>query len=505
MKKIIYIASIFFASIFSGCDDFLTVESPDFSTDKYWRNKDDVEAGLSAVYGQLENRTDAYALGEIRAVVETFRGDDITTGQDVNNYPEWGQMYNFTYTNENSRIKSYWMNNYNGINYANNVIFGIDKVQAGNNPMNQEDYSHTMGEAVFLRAYYHFKLIMNWKEIIIRDEYLTSEAQTHKALSSRIDCWDFVCSELSRAGSMLPETRPSQEAGRVTKGAAYAYLGWADLTRAYEEPEQKEFFLSEAMKALNNVSGYELVDNYESLFNGTNKNSSEAIFELQFTNTTADGTYHKHVLHYWLAAPSMGGWDEIRISPMMYNEYLKEGRIAENNMYDARAYGSMIFDDPYYTENPNIYGMKYDEVFEGNPEVSNCFKKYLPASLEEFNQSAVATNIPLMRYANVMLMKAEIYNEQNLQDEAIPLINKIRKIHGRLPEMTGKSYEDVKAQIEHERLVEFALENVRFYDLRRWGKLKEAMQAAGRTNFNVTEDEFLPIPLMEIQSNNEIN
>ena len=130
------------------------------------------------------------------------------------------------------------------------------------------------------------------------------------------------------------------------------------------------------MKALNNVSGYELVDNYESLFNGTNKNSSEAIFELQFTNTTADGTYHKHVLHYWLAAPSMGGWDEIRISPMMYNEYLKEGRIAENNMYDARAYGSMIFDDPYYTENPNIYGMKYDEVFEGNPEVSNCFKKY---------------------------------------------------------------------------------------------------------------------------------
>ena len=451
MKKIIYIATILFASKYSGCDDFLTEESPDLSTDKYWRNKDDVEAGLSAVYGQLENRTDAYALVESRAVVETFRGDDITTGQDVNNYPEWGQMYNFTYTNENSRIKSYWMNNYNGINYANNVIFGIDKVQAGNYPMNQ------------------------------------------------------VCSELTRAGSMFPEPRPSQDLGRVTKVAAYAYLGWAYLTRAYEEPEQKEFFLSEAMKALNNVSGYELVDNYESLFNGTNKNSSEAIFELQFTNTTADGTYHKHVLHYWLAAPSMGGWDEIRISPMMYNEYLREGRIAENNMYDARAYGSMIFDDPYYTENPNIYGMKYDEVFEGNPEVSNCFKKYLPASLEEFNQSAVATNIPLMRYANVMLMKAEIYNEQNLQDEAIPLINKIRKIHGRLPEMTGKSYEDVKAQIEHERLVEFALENVRFYDLRRWGKLKEAMQAAGRTNFNVTEDEFLPIPLMEIQSNNEIN
>lgn len=505
MKKIFYIVSFLCAFSLSGCDDFLTVDSPDFSTDKFWRDKTDVEAGLSAVYGQLESRTNAYALEEIRAVVETFRGDDILTGQDVNNYPEWGAIYNFTYDNENSRIKEYWMNCYNGINYANNVIYGIGKVQESDSKMNDADYNGTMGEALFLRAYFHFKLLLNWEEIIIRNEYLTSENQTHKSLSSRTDCWNFICGELAQAGKLLPSERPSTETGRVTKGAAYAYLGWAYLTRASEESDQKSKHLESAMAALNQVTGYELEEDYESMFNGTNKNCKESIFELQFTNSTADGTYHKHVMHYWLAPPQMDGWDEIRVSPMMYNEYLKEGRIADNGRYDARAYGSIIYNDPYYVEGEHILGYNYGDIFSEDDEISYCYKKYFPTTRDDYAQDAIATNIPLMRYANVLLMKAEIYNEQNNSGQAIPLINEIRKVHGHLPAMTGSTYEEVKAQIEHERLVEFALENYRFYDLRRWNKLDIAMQKAGRKNFKAANHSFLPVPLMEIQSNNGIN
>ena len=122
------------------------------------------------------------------------------------------------------------MNNYNGINYANNVLYGIDKVQTSGEKMSADDENHLTGEALFLRAYYHFKLIMSWEKIIIRNEYLTGESQTHKALSTRTEAWDFICTELDKAGSMLPQDRPSSEAGRVTKGAAYSYLGWAYLT-----------------------------------------------------------------------------------------------------------------------------------------------------------------------------------------------------------------------------------------------------------------------------------
>ena len=270
----------------------------------------------------------------------------------------------------------------------------------------------------------------------------------------------------------------------MTKAAAYSYLGWAYLTRAYEETAKKDEYLGLAEEAFNKVTGYELEPNYGSMFDGTNKNCKESIFELQFTNSTVDGTYHKHVLHFWVAPGSMRGWDEIRVSEKMYNEFLKEGRIAENNLYDARAYGSMFFDDPYYHEGEHILGYNYDDVYYETSVTQYNFRKYMPATWDEQKQSAVGTNMPLMRYANVLLMQAEVYNEQKHPEKAIPLINDVRRIHGKLPAMTGSDYEAVKAQIEHERLVEFALENSRFYDLRRWGKLDEAMKADGRTNFN---------------------
>ena len=158
MKKIFYIASFALTFSLAGCDDFLTVESPNFSTDIYWRDKTDVEAGLSAVYGQLENRTDEYGFCEHKYPVEAFRGDDVSIGDDINNYPNMKDLYDYTYDNENAQTKEYWMNNYNGINYANNVIYGIDKVQTSGEAMSQEDYDHLMGEAVFLRALLGFYL-----------------------------------------------------------------------------------------------------------------------------------------------------------------------------------------------------------------------------------------------------------------------------------------------------------------------------------------------------------
>ena len=112
------------------------------------------------------------------------------------------------------------------------------------------------GEALFLRAYYHMKLLLNWEKIVIRNEYLTTEVEVHKALSSREDGWDFVCSELSDAAKILPQTRPSLEVGRVTNGTAYAYLGWAYLTRAYEVPDKKAEYLEKAAGALDQVKGY---------------------------------------------------------------------------------------------------------------------------------------------------------------------------------------------------------------------------------------------------------
>ncbi len=506
MKKYIYIIAIIIPLIFVSCNDFLELESPNFSNKKFWRDSLDIEMGLSSAYGQLENRTNAYDLPEVKFVVETFREDIMTPGADVANYTAWVEIANFSYTNGNSQIKSYWMNNYNGINYTNNTLEGIRKVQASETPMSAKTYDTLFGEATFLRAYFHFKLLMNWEEIIVRDSYIEGANQTHKALSSRVDAWDFIVNELKTAASKLPAQREAAQVGRATSGMANSYLGWAYLTRAYEEPAKKDEYLNAAITAFNNVTGYALESDYLSLFDGSNKNSRESILELQFTPITDGGAYHKHVMHKWVASPIFGGWDEIRPSQFIFDTFTKEGKIASTGGYDQRAYDNMFFRDDYFNDGEGrVYGFDYDDILlEDNGDAPIWFRKFSPTDLRDQSQSTVSTNIAVMRYSNVLLMKAEAYNELNQTDKAIPIINEIRNVHGKMPAMTGSSKEAVKAQIEHERLMEFPLENVRFYDLRRWGSLEQAMHAAGKTNFKLAEHAFFPIPLMEIQNNNEL-
>lgn len=95
----------------------------------------------------------------------------------------------------------------------------------------------------------------------------------NRPLSERTACWDFILEELENYAAQLPESRNENELGRATSGTAYAYIGFAYLTRAYEEPEKKSTYLDKALTALNNVKGYSLVsgENLIGMFNGTNK------------------------------------------------------------------------------------------------------------------------------------------------------------------------------------------------------------------------------------------
>ena len=79
MKKVIYIASLCFASLFvSSCDDYLTLESPDqLTSGSFWRNESDAQAGISAAYSQLEYYIDTWEFAEVKWPVEAYREDII--------------------------------------------------------------------------------------------------------------------------------------------------------------------------------------------------------------------------------------------------------------------------------------------------------------------------------------------------------------------------------------------------------------------------------------------
>lgn len=184
------------------------------------------------------------------------------------------------------------------------------------------------------------------------------------------------------------------------------------------------------------------------------------------------------------------------------NAYKKEGEIATTGRYDSRLYETIFFKSDYYNDGSGrVYGYNYDDWFDGKDRPA--FRKFMPTDYASLSSSNCAINIPLMRYANVLLMKAEAYNESGQTAKAIPIINQVRDVHGDMPPMKGTSQQEVRAQIEHERMIEFPLENWRWYDLRRWGKLKEALSAVGRT-LDVDKNAFYPTPLTELNSNDKL-
>lgn len=500
--KIIFPALLLMAASFSSCEDYLTLESPDqLTSSNFWRDQSDAEAGLAAAYSQLEYYVDTWEFAEVKWPVEAFREDVVTIGADVPNYPNWMELYNFTYTNGNSQFTSYWRNNYLGISFSNQVIEKVGE-------MDDEKIDPTVREQIvnegkFLRAYYHMKLILNWDRIIIRDHFITDQNDLSAPLAERTDAWDFIINDLEDA-TALPVSHETDHLGRATRGAAYAYLGFAFLTRAYEEPAQKDAWLEKALSALDNVKGYELEKNFNTMFDGSNKNCKESIFELQTSMSTANGANYRTQFHRFIGCSELWGWDEILPSETLMAEFKKEGETATTGRYDSRLYHTIFFNCDYFNDGSGrMYGYEFDDWF-GEGSTRAGFRKYLPGDMEGMEANYCAINLPLMRYANVLLMKAEIYNEQGQPGNAIPLINEVRDVHGDMPPMTGSSQEAVRAQIEHERMIEFPLENWRWYDLRRWGKTKSALDAAGRAGYNDSR-AFYPVPLMEINANDQIS
>ncbi len=504
MKPFKYIISIILlATAMTSCEDFLSVESPDeLTSDAFWRNLSDAEAGLSAAYSKLESSTNTWGFPEIYFPVEAYREDIVKPGKDAYNYPNWIELANFSYTNGNSQFTSYWRNNYYGINYSNQVIENLPNVPS--NAITEEQRAMIQNEGYFLRGYYHMKLLLNWEKIVIRDKYITSANELNKPLSSRTEAWDFIIEDFKKATN-LPAAHSTERLGRATRGAAYAFMGWAYLTRAYEEEEEKkETHFNEAVKAFENVTGYELVKELNTLFDASNKNSKESIFEIQLTLNTSNGASYRTQFHRFIGCSELRGWDEILPTERLMEEYMKEGKTATTGRYDSRLYQMIFFRDEYFNDSEAgpVYGYTYNYWF-GDAE-KPAFRKYMPADYEGLDNNYFAPNIMLMRYTNVLLMKAEALNELGRTNEAIPLINEIRE-RADMPAMKGSTQSEVRAQIEHERMIEFPLENLRFYDLRRWGKTQETLHAVGRSTFDSSKHDFYPIPVQEVNTNNEIN
>lgn len=504
MRKLhVYIPLILaLMAIAPGCSkDVLNQRSPDkLESDLYWTSKERALSGLAAAYSQVEGFIywDNYV--EARSVREFYREDYVEAGDDAYNYSWWIEHFNFNFTSGNYAIDLLWRENYRGIYYTNQVLENVAAMQ----PSMIDDASRKqiLGEAHFLRAYYHYKLLVDFEKIIIRDKVPQKEAELPKGLSDRKETWDFICNELKAAEAALPlrSERPDAELGRATKGAAQAFLGKVYLYRAGEDKGAAPALLAESSDWFSKVlasNQYHLEDNYMSMFNGVGKNTAESIFELQQSSDVNNGASYGSYLADWMAASQMGGYGEIYGTPRLLTEMLKEGKTATDQLYDHRVYANLVFNDPYFNDanNPRAYGYTYNQIFDAGTNVI-AFRKWIPASLDRLgNDNAI--NVPLIRLADVMLMQAEALNELG-KPGAMALINNVRA-RAKMPALNLTVKADIFKQVMHERVMELTLENCRYYDLRRWGLLETEMKEAGRKYS--ADKAFYPLPLKETVNN----
>jgi hypothetical protein len=295
----------------------------------------------------------------------------------------------------------------------------------------------------------------------------TSEEDKKMLLTRKTaaEVYAFIESDLNDAIAVLPNKSvySADEKARASKGAAHALLAKVNL---YQKNWQK------VVDNCNLVTGYSIVPDYAAMFRLSGENGDESIFEINGVGSVPAKGIQGYSASQGARGAGGWGWGFNTPSQSLVNAY---------EVGDVRKNATIIF------RGTTLYDGRVVPVTVENERYN--FKAYSSAFTDGWETDV---NIKYLRYAEVLLMKAEALNELNQTPAAILLLNQIRNRAG-LANTTAVSQGDVKTAIWKERRVEMAFEHDRFFDLVRTGQAAAAFAVDGKT-FTVGKNELFPIP-----------
>lgn len=435
-----------------------------------------------------------------------------------------------------------WVRNYTGISRANSALAVI-----ANAPDAIENSAEKQSELRFIRSIFYFDLKMHHKHIPWIDETMTQDqilSATNRELSDQ-QLWDKIAADFEFAANNLPQTQ--KDVGRASALSAKAYLVKTLLYQAYEQNELHQVININKDKLVKVVAlvdeieeagVYGLFDDYANNFLFESENGKESVFAIQrsLNDGSPDGRgswpsalnapmaggfgccgFHVPTDNFVNAfktdqqgLPLFGSFNDFNydmttdsVDPRLDHTVAMEGKPFK---YDE----NLIHGGDSWARAPGIYGNFTAMKDLEHPDCS-CRGENGPFPI-------FSLNTPLIRYADVLLWKAEALIELDRYDEALPIINRIRS---RAQQSTGKlhnasiyniglytsfdSKEQARTALRFERRLELGLEGHRFFDLVRWGIAKETIDSylaieAVRKPYLVDaifakgKHEYLPIP-----------
>ncbi|MFV7234796.1 RagB/SusD family nutrient uptake outer membrane protein [Flavobacterium sp. ZB4R12] len=467
MKKIYISMFVLSAYFVSGCSsDYLDVDQTESISTKdiaLFNNDQGAATFVTAIYSKFLdwNMTSFSWIG-----LSSIASDDADKGSSPGDTgSDKDVMDALTYNASSPSTSEIFAANYEGINRCNQALNIIPQLDQANPALR----ARLLGEAKFLRAFMYFTLVKTYGGVPIIDHLPNPSSDEDRIMQltrkTSAEVYAFIESDLADAIAALPNKSEyaASEKGRASKGAAYALLAKVNL---YQKNWQK------VVDNCNLITGYAIVSDYASMFRLAGENDAESIFEIQGTGSTPA----KGISGYSATQGARGaggwGWGFNTPSVSLVNAY-EAGDVRKNatiifagtTLYDGRIVPTTV-ENPRY--NYKAYSSAYTDAWETD------------------------VNIKYLRYAEVLLMKAEALNELNQTPAAIPLLNQIR-VRAGLGNTTAVSQADVRTAIWKERRVEMAFEHDRFFDLVRTGQAVAAFAIDGKT-FVAGKHELFPLP-----------
>lgn len=549
MKMInnIFIIMIISTIVFTSCQDFL--EQPAYgilSEDNIDGAKQIENLCISAYAGigneDINRPLSLWNYGNVRADDAYKGGNDQNDGEPLH----FLEIASPSIANETWYNDVFWSSNYAAISRINFALRALNNISEEEMP----NKTTRIAEMRFLRGHMHFiqKIVFKMVPYITEDMSPEDIANTSNVALTNDELWQKIVDDFEFAYNNLPTSQA--QIGRANKYAAAAYLAKAYLYKAYRQDEMHnvtEINKDDLQKVISFAdvvinSPYRLETDFAFNFlPGEYENGVEALFSVQYSQD--DGTtFGRLNIGHALTTPTPGG-DFNKPSQSLVNAFVTKDGIPNFNAYNTSDYNEvtdkvdprlfhtvaipgkpykytdLIFENSDYfttSRNPSMYG-NYSSLKENVDPRSEYYVKVGP-------WYANSKNWIVLRYADVLLFKAEALIESGNFSEALPLINQLRNrakastnlISYANNQLEIREYsasewtEDfARKALRWERRVEMAMEGWRFFDLVRWGiadqvmnayytKEKEQHSYYNSALFIKNKNEYSPIPVQQI-------
>ena len=490
------------ALMFTACNsvfDDLAVNPNQQDVNSFYTTPDNVNSGIKGIYSYI---TTPRVMGVSASRIMVNRSDEES---DRTDYGVPGQYCASLTPSWYTLVQPYQLL-YTAAAQACQMIESIPDAEI----TDQQLKNAYLGEAHFLRAYCHWFLFLNWRNIPLMENF-PKNSMDYKPQADPAYTWDFIISDLKRAKELLPKKGywTGDNLGRVTSGTATALLGKAYLYRSGIEKKYggaTETYYNEAAQCFNEIiSGqhgtYKLMDNFDDNFKVATENNDESILEWQFVGDAVNTNFNPGL-------SNSGVWRDPRgVQPISFAS--RNGHVVHQWVYDAfvaskdadgyidpRMFGTLIFDDTaeeinarpdnqvivfdgktfrdYYTKagsDQHDFGL----IQAGAEHYKSACRKGIDWTLPTVNPGngmwignlrANGMNFMEIRYADILLMYAECLVNGATQGQlsALDAVNQVRARKSvSMPALTTINMD----LIEKERVLELTGEGQRFYDLLR--------------------------------------